>query len=315
MLTERQRRLVTRVLAASAAALTITLVADSVATRRRRARASRFSPEGPWVVPELGGGLLDIESEAADDPEPEGLIYEDDEPCVAPPHPWQRPVADGPTFDAAEGCVPPADLEPLPKTHVAFAAGADEPGWPLDPQLDPKLRVSYEDVRGIWHGKWGRHFGATRKSTNKQTGETYKRVHVGVDLFADDGDVVYATEPGVVLATLPYYKGLGAVYVLHDSGIVVNYGELKMSSWRDFGIETGIETGQRVKKGQPLGRVGTASDGSHMLHVETFEGDTSVDAIRQGDLRWIAGDPAPEGVLDPTRYLVRARQATLDAEA
>lgn len=313
MTTAEKRRVLVRVAAATAAALTVTLVAEAVVTARRRARAKRFTTDGPWIVPELGVGLLDVESEAVDEPEPEGLIYEDDEPCVVPPHPWQQPVAASPTLDAVEGCVPPADLEPLAKTSLAFAAGSDRPGWPLDPQLDPRMRVSYEDVRGTWHGKWGRHVGATRKSTNKETGETYKRVHVGVDLFADDGDVVFATEPGVVLATLPYYKGLGALYVLHDSGLIVNYGEIKMNSWRDFGIKSGIETGQRIEKGQPIARVGTASDGSHMLHVETFEPDVSVDEIRQGDMRWIAGESAPEGVLDPTRYLVRARQATIES--
>jgi len=120
-----------------------------------------------------------------------------------------------------------------------------------------------------------------------------------------------ATEPGQVLAALPYYKGLGALYVRTDSGIIVNYGELRMNSWHDYGLKGGIDTGQRVEAGQPIGKVGTSTDGSHMLHVETFRPETTVDEIRRGELRWRAGDPPPTNMLDPTRYLVLARQVKL----
>lgn len=288
-----------------------TLTETYVVTRRRRAVKPR--PTGPNLKPELGPGLLDVESEAPDGDEPPDIVYDDDGPCEIPPKPWELPVSVyGPMVGAEGSCVPPSDLEPLQKTVVPFAAGGDRPSWPLQTTDDKKMRVSYQDVRGLWHGKWGREFGATRKSIDKSTGETYKRVHVGVDLFADDGDVVLAMEPGEVLATLPYYKGLGALYVLHDSGVIVNYGEIRMNSWKDFGITTGIETGQRVEAGQKLAKVGTANDGSHMLHMEAFSPDTTVDEIRQGELRWHAGDEPPPNVLDPTRLLVRARQATLE---
>ena len=269
-------------------------------------------PGDPNLADDDTPGLLDVDSEADDEPEPPGIVYDSDEPCHVPPAPWELPVAIAGKVTAGEGagCTPPADLEPLPKTELPFAEGGERPVWPVP--ADKKMRVSYEDVRGIWHGKWGRETGASRSSTDPTTGEKYKRVHIGVDLFADDGDPVVALEDGVVLATLPYYKKTGALYVLNDSGIIVNYGEIAMNSWRKHGITTGIETGQRIKAGQTIANVGVSSDGSHMLHVETFAPDTTVDQIRQGEMRWIKGEDPPQGVLDPTRYLVRARQAAIE---
>lgn len=306
MLSERARSVLVKAGVATAVAVLTVALAENVVIARRPGPRPRFR-RWPEPEPELGPGILDIDSEASDDPEPADLVYADDEPCEIPPHPWEQPVASPyPKLGDATGCVPPADLEPLQRTAVPFADVGD-PRWPLTAKSDPKLRVSYEDVRGLFHGKYGRHMGATRTSTNAN-GESYKRVHVGVDLFAGDGDVVLATEPGTVLAALPYYKGTGALYVLTDSGIVVNYGELKMGSWKEFGIKAG----QSVETGQRIARVGVSNDGSHMLHVETFRPETTVDEIRRGDLRWIAGDDPPPNVLDPTRYLVRARQATLE---
>lgn len=271
-------------------------------------------PGDPNLTDDDSPGLLDVDSEVDDEPEPPGIVYDPDEPCHVPPAPWELPVAFGKVSASEAGtCTPPADLEPIQKTDLPFAEGGERPVWPVP--SDKKMRVSYEDVRGLFHGRWGRHLGASRTSTNEETGETYKRVHVGVDLFAEPGDPVLALEDGVVLATLPYYKKTGALYVLNDSGIIVNYGEIAMNSWRKHGITSGIETGQRIKAGQTIANVGVSSDGSHMLHVETFAPDTTVDQIRQGEMRWIKGDPPPEGVLDPTRYLVRARQAAIEAMA
>lgn len=235
------------------------------------------------------------------DAEPEGLEYDDEPPCR------QAPVSSGPQgADDAEFCVPPSELEPLAKTDRPFAAGGARPVWPLDTHDDDKLRVSYEDVRGKWHGKWGREFGAKRTTTNED-GSKYRRVHVGVDLFADPGDVVVAPEDGEVIAALPFYKGTGAVYLLTDSGIVVNLGEVAEGSWTKYGIPTGVDR-TRVHAGDAVAKVGKSDDGSHMLHVETYRSDVTTDEIRQGRMRWRVGDDPPAKVLDPTRYLVRAQR-------
>lgn len=270
--------------------------------------AGRMFPRWPRLHPDL----LGFDEEESDEPEPEGIVYDDEGPCRTVPQPWNVAVSSSPIASKVgeEFCVPPSELEPQAKTDVVFAEGGVRPKWPLATKDDDKLRVSYEDVRGKWHGRWGRNFGASRKSTD-ENGNTYHRVHVGVDLFADPGDVVLAPEDGVVIATLPFYKGTGALYLRTDSGLVINLGEIEEGSWRKFGIGTGDlekKGGHRVVAGQPVAKVGRSNDGSHMLHLETYDNAATVDEIRNKKMRWIAGDDAPEKVLDPTRYLVRAQR-------
>lgn len=258
--------------------------------------------------PELPGGgytpatdlpdLLDFDEDSVDEQEPPEIQYDpNDAPCIEKP----VPVAAG--LEGEEYCTPPKDLEPKVRTSVEFAGGGDRPRWPIETAETRKIQVSYQDVRELWHGRWGRHFGASRKS--KGGG---KRHHAGVDLFGDPGDVVLAMEPGEILATLPFYKGTSAVYLLTDSGLIINYGELEPKSWGSYGIKTGIETGQRVKAGDRLGRVGLSNDGSHMLHLETYDPSVALDQIRRGDMQWKHGQEPPTGLLDPTRYLVRAQR-------
>lgn len=303
-------------LVSSVVVVTTGVVAGVLIYGDRQQKKARRLQRGFKKLPSLWD-IEDFEDEGeADEPEPADLQYADDDvPCRLPEHPWQMtgPVSYGPLVGADSGgyCMPPADLAPAPKTEVAFAGGAKRPGWPLDTSSDERLKVSYKDVKSLFHGRWGREFGATRKSKDDD-GREYKRVHVGMDLFAEPGDVVYATEPGEVVATLPFYKGTGAVYVKHDSGLIVNYGEIEKGSWKDFGVKTGIGTGQRVEQGQPIARVGVSDDGSHMLHLETYQPYVTVDEIRKKKMRWYAGDSPPVGVLDPTLYLVRARQVAYE---
>lgn len=248
--------------------------------------------------------LLDYESDAPDEPEPPDIEYDEhDAPCVQPPHPWTVPVAVG--FEGApeEGCTPPAGLVPQRRTEVAFTQGAERPRWPVDTEENRKIRVSYVDVRGKWHGRWGREFGASRTSSDGG-----KRVHVGVDLFGDPGDVVLAMEDGEILGGLPFYKGTGALYQLTDSGHIINYGELEHRSWKDYDVTGAIGGGQRVRAGDPIGRIGLSDDGSHMLHMETYRLDVAMSTIRRGEMRWLKGQPPPEGILDPTEYLLRAHR-------
>jgi murein DD-endopeptidase MepM/ murein hydrolase activator NlpD len=197
--------------------------------------------------------------------------------------------------------VPPKDFEP--KTSPSpFAAGGPDLVWPIQTDNSKKVAVSYQDVRGKWHGKWGRHFATARK------GDDGIRRHAGVDLFAHGGDVVLAMEDGEVLATLPFTDGTWAIYVRNDSGEIVNYGEVFKNSWKEFGLSSGVDTGQRVSRGQPIARVGVMGKDTSMLHLETIRGDMTTDDIRQGALRWFKGDPPPDGLLDPTQYLVRAQR-------
>ncbi len=257
-------------------------------------------PSGGYTPYDELPEVLDFEHDQVDEPPPPGIEYDQhDAPCVDEPEPGPDPAPVAYGLDAESFCTPPADLEPKQRTEVPFAVGGDRPIWPIDTNARRKLQVSYQDVRGKWHGRWGREFGASRRSKSGR-----KRRHVAVDLFADPGDVVVATEPGEVLAALPFYKGTGALYLLTDSGIIINYGELERNSWRKFGATAGT----RVQAGDELGRVGLAHGGSHMLHLEIYEPDVTIEDIRKGKMQWYKGEPPPEGMLDPTRYLVRAQR-------
>jgi len=222
---------------------------------------------------------------------PPDLEFDDRDPCTLPG------VLEGLGDPGVGECVPPKDFEAA-GTIVPFAKGAEDPLWPVLTQDKKKIKVSYKDVRGKFHGKWGRHFGTLRK------GEHGIRRHAGIDLFANIGDIVVAMEDGTVISTLPFTDGTWALYVLNDTGEIINYGELKKGSWKQFGIDGGFYTTQRIKRGQPLGTVGA----TEMLHLETIKGDTTVDEIRKRQLQWPDGHPAPEQLLDPSQYLVTAQR-------
>lgn len=241
-------------------------------SRRRRRHRKTTVADTPDVV---------------DLPEPEGITYDNRPPCPLPD------LEENPEGDE-EGCIPLSQIEPE-QGRIPFAIGEAEPIWPLITSHTRNYQVSYKDVSGNWHGRWGREFGASRSSSGGEP-----RVHAGVDLFAEAGDVVRAMELGEVIAILPFYHGAWAIYVVTPTGLVINYGEIERGSWREFGIEVGSV----VEAGQPLGRVGEMREAS-MLHIQMYRGDTTVDEIRKGELRWI-GDHPPSKLLDPTEQLVVA---------
>lgn len=181
--------------------------------------------------------------------------------------------------------------EPRPKKveGVPFAKGVACPMWPLVTGRNPV--VSYVDVDGTLHGNGARRFLAKRTS-----GEGDAKYHIGIDLYADVGDVVVATEAGHIESIRFFYHDAFAIYVCTRTGLTINYGEIKRNSW----IEFGVSEGDKVSMGQPIARIGTMSGGSHMLHFETYK------TCRDRNQRWYKGDPRPEDVRNPTDYLLRA---------
>lgn len=258
-----------------------------------------------------------------DEEEPPGLVYDNRAPCHLPdfePNPGFSVDGNGRALNLSGGpmvlnpepddvgyCIPPAELEPKP-TSVPFAEGGERPRWPLLTDAEDLVRVSYQDVRNLWHGKWGRHFGTGRKSGDE------RRHHVGVDLSANEGDTVVAMEDGEILGILPFHHGSYAIYIKNDSGDILNYGEVKKNSWWQYGIKSGIGTGQRVKAGQRLADIGVMKKDS-MLHLETYRHDTTMREIRDGQMKWQRDQEPPPKILDPTRYLVRAQRDWFDKKA
>ena len=175
---------------------------------------------------------------------------------------------------------------------VPFAKIRGRLVWPVLTNEPRYGEVGYVDVLGDGHGNLSRRFGASRDG----------RRHAGVDLYADNGDVVVAMADGTVIDTQTFHLGSWAILVQHN-GAVILYGEVEKNSWQEFGVEIG----SRVNRGQPIARIacmqGTASNcSSHMLHLETYtEGTTQ-------NQRWTNQAPPP-ALLDPTYMLLSAAPA------
>lgn len=99
-----------------------------------------------------------------------------------------------------------------------------------------------------------------------------QRYHSGIDIGADYGDTVLAADGGVVIYS-DWMGGYGkAVIIDHGSGISTLYGH---------NSELLVSEGQRVRKGQPISKVGSTgySTGPH-LHFEVRENGSPSDPMR-----------------------------------
>lgn len=213
-------------------------------------------------------------------------------------HPWMIApaavvlggVAYGITTLIAGGRLPGNVPKPATIAGVPFA-DLRRPVWPLATTHPKRGLVSYEDVEGTIHGNASRRFAAYRKG----------RHHVGMDLYGRSGDLVLAMADGVVTATQTFHLGTHAIFVDHGDAVVM-YGEVDPGSWKAYGVTKG----SRVKKGQPIARMGCMrwDDGdcdSHMLHLETYRPGTT------RNRRWWSNKAPHQAILDPTRMLLVAQ--------
>jgi len=161
---------------------------------------------------------------------------------------------------------------------LEMAVGDSKPAWPI-PSAKPKFAT--------WSIGGGRPFGC-------EAG-VCKRWHAGIDLTGiAGGAIVVAPEDGVVTAVDRGWSGdAKAVFLRTDSGLFVVLGGFIRGSSKEFGIAGG----QRVRKGDRLGRV----LGSYaMIHLETYVADG-----RSANSAWWKGQPPPKGLLNPTNYVER----------
>lgn len=130
-------------------------------------------------------------------------------------------------------------------------------------------------------------------------------IHTGVDLFAPEGTIVHAIEPGMVVAVVPFtgiaaespwWLDTQAVMVEGASGVIL-YGEV--TPFREVGDfvfgGTTIGTVKRVlkkDKGKPVS----------MLHLECYVPGTTE------PVWWKLNEPQPKELLDPT-FLVEKHYA------
>lgn len=106
----------------------------------------------------------------------------------------------------------------------------------------------------------------------ERTLEGQQETHYGIDIVAPEGTLVRAARAGQVLESRPdFARGWGwTVVIEHDGGWITRYAHLSANL---------IRAGERVVRGQPVGRVGNTgrSTGAH-LHFGTY-------------LRWTPHDP------------------------
>jgi N-acetylmuramoyl-L-alanine amidase CwlA/murein DD-endopeptidase MepM/ murein hydrolase activator NlpD len=182
--------------------------------------------------------------------------------------------------------------EPNQENGISFA----EPTvaarcWPILTHDRGGREVAYQGVSGKIYGRTGRRFLADRADG---------RYHVGVDLWGAAGDIIVACEDGEIVNHYHFYNNVYALFEQCDSGLVINYGEVKPDSWREFGVQKG----SRVKTGQPIARVGQMTNSS-MCHFEMYVKGTTVNQ------RYYKGTNSPKELLNPTRYLLHIAELGL----
>ena len=177
---------------------------------------------------------------------------------------------------------------PAPRNvGLDFAVGGN-PTWPIRMSTHRRAgEVAYRTVDGKMIGNGARAIKASRGD----------RHHAGIDLYAFPDDLVVAPEDGTIVGEQSFYAGTRAVLIALDSGPVILLGETNPGGLREFDLTVG----SRVRKGQPVTRVGQSSTGSHMLQVEMYEAGTTKNQ------RWPRGSAPPRDLLDPTDYLLRAK--------
>ncbi|NLG49688.1 MAG: M23 family metallopeptidase [Chloroflexi bacterium] len=92
--------------------------------------------------------------------------------------------------------------------------------------------------------------------------------HTGLDIDGETGDTVLAAAPGVVVLAEELQVRGRVVIIDHGAGVMSGYFHLD---------EIGVEVGQEVEKGEPLGKMGSTGlvTGSH-LHWEMRVGGVAV---------------------------------------
>ena len=219
---------------------------------------------------------------------------------VAPHDDPPRPLVTGGEWaDVPPAAAPWAGpgVEPKPNGNAIFAP----PSGLFFPVRNPKSSygraVSYlgSDNKGYGFGKGtsDRHFLAGRPAGGNE------RFHAGIDIYGDHHDIIVACEAGVVVNAYLFYPKenplVSCLIVQHDSGVVINYGEVEPASLKKYGMKKGV----RVQPGQPIAEVGRMVHDS-MLHFETYpSGQTRNISLKQDK-----ADSLLRSIYNPTQYLL-----------
>ena len=97
------------------------------------------------------------------------------------------------------------------------------------------------------------------------------RLHTGIDLVAEEGTPVVASEEGVVIKAKMADAWGNIIVIQHDGLYSTSYSHLKMMEVKD---------GDKVKKGQVIGQVGhTGLSSKNHLHFELLKNGIAIDPI------------------------------------
>jgi murein DD-endopeptidase MepM/ murein hydrolase activator NlpD len=185
--------------------------------------------------------------------------------------------------DMSKGLARKARMEHSPETDELVGIGGPETVVALDKAADhlerevrhinDRLRSDILRLASIprglpVNGYITDGFGMRRNPFNGEGRE----VHEGLDIAVDFGTPVASTADGLVIYAAPHAGYGNLVIVYHSNGITTRYGHLSRIS---------IEAGQRVKRGDQIGNVGSTgrSTGPH-VHYEIRENDQPVDPQR-----------------------------------
>jgi hypothetical protein len=188
-----------------------------------------------------------------------------------------------------DGAIEPDGASPMQRGGVPFAEPTGR-FWPVQTLLPSKYEVAYRGEDRVYRGRAGRAFWARRGVSSKNG---LRRRHIGIDLWADEGDVVIAPEDGTITRARAYYRGTDALLLQTDGGIVLGLCEVRARSWEAFGLEAG----SRVAGGEPVAVVGKMRVSS-MLHVVTYAQGTTK------HLHAYDGAAVNPALLDPSKYLL-----------
>jgi 3-polyprenyl-4-hydroxybenzoate decarboxylase len=184
----------------------------------------------------------------------------------------------------------------------------DFPIWSFPLQDKRNLLGPTEDSFSFLDFDWKRDTEIPVKSHVGAFGVRRKHdVHKGIDLYSECNERVYAVEDGTIVDICPFtgkdancdwWENTSAVYIKGRSGIVV-YGEIQPVEKLSIGDE--IIVGEYI--GNVL-RVLKKDNGrpACMLHLELH------DSEHIHTKQWEIGKPKPEGVLDPTKYLLKSKE-------
>ncbi len=96
-------------------------------------------------------------------------------------------------------------------------------------------------------------------------GPRHGRIHPGIDIDGNTGDIVAAARSGIVVTAGRKYTGYGnMVDILHDDGVITRYGHA---------TKVMVHVGQQVAQGEPIMTVGCTGrcTGPH-VHFEVRKG-------------------------------------------